>query len=53
LDVFEAFAEKLRVAAVQTDVVLRSASRFEADGSASKRQWFLKQVILERLTPYL
>jgi hypothetical protein len=31
LDVFEALAQELRVAAVQADVILRGASGFEAD----------------------
>lgn len=38
LDVFEALAEELDIAAVQTDVILRCASRFEADCAANDKR---------------
>lgn len=38
LDVFEALAEKLCITAVQTDLVLGDASRFEADCVANDKR---------------
>ena len=34
LDVFETFVEELRIAAVQTDIILRRSSSFEVDSAA-------------------
>ena len=38
LDVFEAFAEEFRIAAIQTDVVLRGTACFEADCAANDKR---------------
>jgi len=41
LDVFEALAEELRIAAVQADVVLRGTSRFQSDCAANDKGYGL------------